>query len=110
MRDDVRVLLIDFEHLERDVAPAFAFKGGVMRGVGRSLDNQGLSGSVRCFIGLDALEGPPLVKNRPGDAGELVGEHNRSTLWRRRLTGYATPHCLNQASIRAQASLAASAR
>ena len=40
MRDDVRVLLIDFEHLERDVAPAFAFKGGVMRGVGRSLDNQ----------------------------------------------------------------------
>jgi len=32
MRDDVRVLLIDFEHLERDVAPAFAFKGGVVRG------------------------------------------------------------------------------
>jgi hypothetical protein len=23
---------------------------------------------------LDALEGAPLVKNRPGDAGELVGE------------------------------------
>ena len=38
---------------------------------------RGLSGSVRCFIGLDALEGAPLVKNRPGDAGELVGERNR---------------------------------
>jgi hypothetical protein len=38
---------------------------------------QGLSASVRCFIGLDALEGAPLVKNRPGDAGELVGERNR---------------------------------
>src|SRR5258708_21957015 len=38
---------------------------------------RGLSGSVRCFIGGDALEGAPLVKNRPGDAGELVGERNR---------------------------------
>src|SRR5258706_7891771 len=38
---------------------------------------RGLSGSVRCFIGLDALEGVPLVKNRPGDASELVGERNR---------------------------------
>ncbi len=38
---------------------------------------RGLSGSVRCFIGLDALEGAPLVKNGPGDAGELVGERNR---------------------------------
>src|SRR6266700_4235178 len=37
---------------------------------------RGLSGSVR-FIGLDALEGAPFVKNRPGDAGELVGERNR---------------------------------
>src|SRR6202048_4397586 len=38
---------------------------------------RGLSGSRRSFIGLDALEGAPLVKNRPGDAGELVGERNR---------------------------------
>src|SRR6266404_7443417 len=38
---------------------------------------RGLSGSVRGFIGLDALEGAPLVKNRPGDASELVGERNR---------------------------------
>jgi hypothetical protein len=37
---------------------------------------RGLSGSVR-FIGLDALEGAPFVKNRPGDAGELVGERDR---------------------------------
>src|SRR4029450_5303201 len=29
------------------------------------------------FIGLDALEGAPLLKNRPGDGGELVGERNR---------------------------------
>src|SRR5215470_12133432 len=28
-------------------------------------------------ISLDALEGAPLVENRPGDAGELVGERNR---------------------------------
>src|SRR3979490_2069701 len=34
------------------------------------------SGSAR-FIGLDALEGAPFVQNRPGDAGELVGERNR---------------------------------
>ena len=37
---------------------------------------RGLSGSVRGFIGFDALEGAPLVKNRPGDVGELVGERN----------------------------------
>src|SRR5258708_1601935 len=29
------------------------------------------------LICLDALEGAPLVENRPGDAGELVGERNR---------------------------------
>ena len=38
---------------------------------------RGLSGSVRGFIGLDALEGAPLIKNRLGDTGELVGEGNR---------------------------------
>ena len=31
----------------------------------------------RGFIGLDAREGAPLVKNRPGDARELVGERDR---------------------------------
>ena len=36
-----------------------------------------LSGLGRGFIGLDALEGAPVVKNRPGDAGELVGERDR---------------------------------
>src|SRR5258708_2878204 len=29
------------------------------------------------LICLDALEGAPLLENRPGDAGELVGERNR---------------------------------
>jgi hypothetical protein len=39
---------------------------------------RGLSGSVRLrFIGLDALERAPFVKNRPGDAGKLVGERDR---------------------------------
>src|SRR5215475_647051 len=38
---------------------------------------RGLNGSGRGFIGLDALEGAPLVKNRPGDASELVGERDR---------------------------------
>ena len=38
---------------------------------------RGLSGLGCGFIGLDALEGAPLVKNRPGDAGELVGERDR---------------------------------
>src|SRR5215468_7735984 len=38
---------------------------------------RGLSRLVRCLIGLDALEGAPLVKNRPGDTGQLVGERNR---------------------------------
>jgi hypothetical protein len=31
----------------------------------------------RCVIVLDALEGAPLVENRPGYAGEFVGERNR---------------------------------
>src|SRR5262249_44836316 len=38
---------------------------------------RGLSGLGRSFIGLDAREGVPLVENRPGDAGELVGERDR---------------------------------
>src|SRR5260221_9254575 len=55
--------------LSRPVLPGHALTGPSTA--------RGLSGSVRCFIGLDALEGAPLVKNRPGDAGELVGERNR---------------------------------
>jgi hypothetical protein len=31
-------------------------------------------------IGLDALESAPLVKNRPGDPGELVGERDRQNV------------------------------
>ncbi len=38
---------------------------------------RGLSASVRGFIGADAREAAPLVKHRPGDAGELVGERDR---------------------------------
>jgi hypothetical protein len=38
---------------------------------------RGLNGLGRGFIGLDAREGAPFVKNRPGDAGELVGERDR---------------------------------
>jgi len=38
---------------------------------------RGSSGSGRHRISLDALEGAPLVENRPGDAGELVGKRNR---------------------------------
>src|SRR5262249_15811329 len=38
---------------------------------------RGSSGPGRHRIALDALEGAPLVENRPGDAGELVGERNR---------------------------------
>src|SRR5262249_48935942 len=37
---------------------------------------QGSRGSGRHCIGLDAREGAPLVENRPGDAGELVGQRN----------------------------------
>jgi hypothetical protein len=37
----------------------------------------GSSRSGRHRISLDALEGAPLVENRPGDAGELVGKRNR---------------------------------
>src|SRR5262245_37118156 len=37
---------------------------------------RGSSRSGRHRIGLDALESAPLVENRPGDAGKLVGECN----------------------------------
>jgi hypothetical protein len=42
---------------------------------------RGSSTSGRHLIGLDALEGAPLVENRPGDAGEPVGERNRQHVW-----------------------------
>src|SRR5207247_6437626 len=38
---------------------------------------RGSSRSGRPLLRLDALEGASLVENRPGDAGELVGERNR---------------------------------
>src|SRR5499433_3889103 len=38
---------------------------------------QGSRRPGRHRISLDALEGAPLVENRPGDAGELVGKRNR---------------------------------
>jgi hypothetical protein len=38
---------------------------------------RGSSWSGRHRISLDALEGAPLVENRPGDAGQLVGKRNR---------------------------------
>jgi hypothetical protein len=38
---------------------------------------RGSSRSGRHRISLDALEGAPLVENRPRDAGELVGKRNR---------------------------------
>src|SRR5438552_13363095 len=51
---------------------------------------RGLSGSVR-FLGLGALEGAPFVKNRPGDAGELVGERNRQHVVVEALLGSLDP-------------------
>jgi hypothetical protein len=41
--------------------------------------------------GLDALEGAPFVKNRPGDAGELVGERNRQHVVVEALLGSLDP-------------------
>src|SRR5262249_29970520 len=38
---------------------------------------RGSSRLGRRLIGPDALEGAPVVQNRPGDAGELVGKRNR---------------------------------
>ena len=40
MGQHMGVLAIDLEHLERDVAPALAFEGGIMRRVGRGRDDQ----------------------------------------------------------------------
>jgi hypothetical protein len=49
-----------------------------------------ISGSVR-FIALDAPEGAPFVKNRPGDAGELVGERDRQNVGVQALLGGFDP-------------------
>src|SRR5215211_1917718 len=42
-------------------------------------------------IGLDALEGASLVENRPGDAGELVGERDRQHVAVQALLGRFDP-------------------
>src|SRR5215470_13338752 len=42
-------------------------------------------------IGLDALEGAALVENRPGDAGELVGERDRQHVVVEALLGSLDP-------------------
>src|SRR6266852_4943297 len=69
------------------VALAPALPGHALTGPSTA---RGLSGSVR-FIGLDALEGAPFVKNRPGDAGELVGERNRQHVVVEALLGSLDP-------------------
>src|SRR3974390_2072571 len=45
----------------------------------------------RCCIGLDALESASPVENRPGDAGELVGERNRQDVAVQALLGRLDP-------------------
>src|SRR5215467_4947152 len=50
-------------------------RGGAPRARGRQGWPSRWPGRRR--ISLDALEGASLVENRPGDAGELVGERNR---------------------------------
>ena len=50
------------------------FPGHALTGLSTA---RGSSRSGRCCIGLDALEGTAVVENRPGDAGELVGERDR---------------------------------
>ena len=42
-------------------------------------------------IGLDALESAPLVENRPGDAGELVGERDRQHVVMQAFLGRCDP-------------------
>ena len=42
-------------------------------------------------IGLDALEGAAFVENRPGDAGELVGERDRQHIVVEALLGGLDP-------------------
>src|SRR5947209_14600553 len=54
------------------VAPVFP--GHALTGLSAA---RGSSRSGRCCIGLDVLEGMPVMENRPGDAGEFVGERNR---------------------------------
>ena len=50
------------------------FPGHALTGLSTA---RGSSRSGRCCIGLDVLEGTPLMENRPGDAGEFVGERDR---------------------------------
>src|SRR5215471_18896384 len=49
------------------------------------------SSSGRCRIGLHALESASLVEDRPGDAGELVGERNRQHVVVQALFGSLDP-------------------
>jgi hypothetical protein len=49
------------------------------------------SWSGRHLIGLDAREGTPLVENRPGDAGELIGERDRQHVVMQALLGRLDP-------------------
>src|SRR5205814_9528714 len=53
---------------------ALVFPGHALTGLSTA---RGSSRSGCCCIGLDVLEGAPVMKNRPGDAGEFVGERNR---------------------------------
>src|SRR5882757_5999059 len=53
---------------------ALVFPGHALTGLSTA---RGLSRSGRCCIGLDVLEGTPVMENCPGDAGEFVGERNR---------------------------------
>src|SRR5215208_3783614 len=53
---------------------ALVFRGHALTGLSTA---RGSSGSRHCCIGLDVLEGTPVMEDRPGDAGEFVGERNR---------------------------------
>src|SRR5262249_16634993 len=52
---------------------------------------RGSSRSGRRRIDLHALESAPLVENRPGDAGELVGERDRQHVVMQTLPGRRDP-------------------
>src|SRR5262245_46456699 len=52
---------------------------------------RGSSGSGHRRIGLHALESAPLVENRPGDTGELVGERDRQHVVMQTLPGRRDP-------------------
>src|SRR4029077_20246981 len=58
----------------RETRLAPVFPGHALTGLSTA---RGSSRSGRCCIGLDVLEGTPVMENRPGDAGEFVGERNR---------------------------------